>query len=125
MENRELDALVAEKVMGFQLNNKVVDWLAYPIRNGVVDYFEPTIVPHYSTDIAAAWLVVDHFADTGQEVSVSYIVRSDNHNNLVGSWVCDVGPGNGLRFVLTVAAESAPLAICLAALRAAGVEVGE
>ena len=63
---------------------------------------------HYSTDIAAAWLVLDHFGDT---------MRRLLWNRGSGGWECVIDCDHAVR------AETAPLAICLAALKAVGVEV--
>jgi hypothetical protein len=54
---RELDALVAVRVMGFDAAHPTLAKMGkairpYPLGNGVD-------VPHYSTDIAAAWQVVE------------------------------------------------------------------
>lgn len=56
---RELDALVAEKVMGLDLleEDNYENWI--PVEP------EP-----YSTDIAAAWELVNHFTKMGWDISV-------------------------------------------------------
>lgn len=60
-QKRELDALVAEKLMGH-----TVEWIGGdPFLTGLVMYSEErggrfsTRAPHYSTDITAAWEVVE------------------------------------------------------------------
>ncbi len=85
----ELDALVAEKVMG---------WTELMIRGGGV--------PAYSTSIADAWTVVEKFSD--------FDWKLESH-------------GEGHTFTIYKDAthycgdaDTAPLAICYAALNAAG-----
>jgi hypothetical protein len=100
---RELDALVAEKVMGAK------PWIA-PGHG-------PTALnpPRYSTDIGAAWAVVEKLSREVGSVEVK------THRRWMG-WTCDVRPPDGKKadgFSETSAAH----AICLAALRAVGAEV--
>ena len=89
---RELDAEIAEKVMGFPP-------IATRYTLGGVDFVDKA-VRHYSADIAAAWLVVDHLRLRGFELRYG--------DDL---WVCRFGSAKA-------EAASAPLAICLAALQA-------
>ncbi len=106
----ELDALIAEKVMGWTL--RISDdrddaysqsWLSGPnilTDSRFVFEFEP------STDIAHAWLVVDKLIADGCRVDV--VRLGPTH-----PWTCEVwrGPWRVLDH-----AEAAPLAICRAAL---------
>jgi hypothetical protein len=86
---RALDAEIAEKVMGYDIS------------------FSP--LPHYSTDIAAAWLVVEQMREMGYWPKVSYLVDWDT----VAKWHVDflVSPNTAYQ-----TADTAPLAICRAAL---------
>ena len=102
---RELDALIAEKVMGFDKEFVVsrVDGLPY------------AEVPHYSTQIQDAWLVVEKLHND----SVG-IIRVSNGDG--DSYDCDILPYlpkemEGCSHA-HITAESWPLAICLAALKA-------
>ena len=119
---RELDALVAEKVMGW-----TVHWASPPElcppgasywRDGRQVVFA---LPYYSIDIAAAWKVVEGLPSAfWPEVG-----RMDD-----GRWYCeivgrgdtpaDVSPGP----IARVVAHTAPHAICLAALHAVAVVSG-
>ena len=76
-------------------------------------YVAPPELPRYYSDIAAAWEVFTHF---GWQGDIAYQGEV---------WSCtidaDVGPNAPRGQVLE--AETAPLAICLAALQANGVEV--
>ena len=120
---RELDALVAEKVMGLAfvkltLNKGEVyakeilaltrngkPYLIHgPLMHGMV-YPE---VPEYSTQIWAAWEVLDRFTGDGKFPMVRYDgIRPPGKPR----WTAALGSYRG-------DADTAPHAICLAALRA-------
>lgn len=124
---RELDALVAEKVMGLhvQRNEDLIQdidkWRNHPYTAALVKYgaylTEKGSLEHYSTSIAAAWEVVDHLRKT-RNLAISL---HDGHwdNDAEGTWIAtfetpghvDVAESRG---------ESSPHAICLAALKAVG-----
>lgn len=114
---RELDALIAEKVMHLkQLDNSQL-FEAFPTRG-----FCPP--PYYSTDISAAWEVVEkvssswlvkspwenvfqiHFTN-GHYGNFEIILKLDN-GDVVSQWVCG---------------ETAPHAICLASLKIIGHDI--
>ena len=111
MTNRELDALVAERVMGCR-----VAWNAAPYCDCSVDRphdiatdddtFE---LPLYSTDIAAAWEVVEKIIARGNNV-----------------WVGFYGNTWHMHFtedaLSQYPADTAPKAICLAALQVMDVQ---
>ncbi len=121
---RELDALVSEKVMGWV-------WIAFEIAHTTdvvrrpypgdswdvqhgrrADFTEPIAygwdsnLPHYSTDIAAAWRVVDR-----RKGEYTFILSYNQHEHTW--WVC-FDPVNHYE----ARADTAPLAICRAALKA-------
>lgn len=100
----ELDALIAEKVIGWSyLKNKEGKWLCKPPRGRVyVDVGEKFVLP-YSTSINSAWEVVEKF-------DAEFI----QFFKCGGKWQCCIGIG------LVVEADTAPEAICLAALKAVG-----
>ena len=95
---RELDALVAEKVMGA----KVVF-----VEN----------VPYYSTDIAAAWEVVNHLLCHGWDEKYFFRLHYDNVDLWDASFYKESSSDGGGPDVWGTA-DTAPLAICLAALKA-------
>lgn len=131
---RELDALVAEKVMGWTK-------LLTPEGEQIFDYWrspEPYMrnctsddIPQYSTDIAAAWQVIDKLT-AGDETDEDPIQltrghrlrrlysSADWHSGRNSGWwalfVTDGTPGYGAY------GDTAPHAICLAALAAVGVK---
>lgn len=137
---RELDALVAEKIFGSLWRayrsddeEKSVIRLFAPSRAdyceeiqyknqwGTSSGFYPTDypdLPAYSTDIAAAWEVVEKVG-TGW----LYLSLLQDSDKVAGYWRAAFH-----RLKETpqlVDADTAPLAICLAALKAVGVEVPE
>lgn len=101
---RELDALVADKIMGLKVYGQF-----HENDRGVRIH-----VPRYSTNIEDAWKVVEKMENThrfslhrtvkenGWQV-IFWDIETDAHRSLV--------------------AETAPLAICLAALRCKGIDI--
>lgn len=63
---RELDALVAQKVMGVQIEWVTAQGQKIPTIMGQPFYIKP-----YSTSIADAWLVVEKLKDMGFSIDVS------------------------------------------------------
>lgn len=122
---RELDALIAEKVMGCK-----VLWQASSVYGpycGCLSGSRFQEGPHsgpnrfdenlkdYSTDISAAWEVAKKLANM-LGVHGEFQIRYVSFN---GEWHVDT-ESSGL--IVHVAAETAPHAICLAALKAVGYE---
>ena len=108
---RELDALIAEKVMGWKVdrivehNNTTGDELLH--------IFGPDKFPHYSTQIADAWLVVEKL---GKDDWTYTIVGNSSYNRCdLRKWLSHNNWAH-----LYSDADTAPLAICLAALKAVG-----
>lgn len=127
---RELDALIAEKVMGIVWDESRCRVCGWPLASfgceagacvggsDIYDRQHPADAPrHYSTDIAAAWLVVeklvpdrssriqlDSLGFYGEEWRCLFIVEDEADATL-----SDDGWGE---------APTAPLAICLASLAA-------
>lgn len=95
---RKLDALVAEKVMGFSDVHEHIyssgekQWVHGDFRS----------LPRFSTDISDAWKVVEKF------IEGEFPIDCELHTTVMG-WYCDLGDGSAN-------AETAPLAICRAAL---------
>ncbi len=108
---RELDALVAEKVMGrerFPGDPKMLT-----CRNDGLSCTNPVEPEPYSTDIAAAWQVMERLRDLCHFTVMRQIVPS--------GWTVDAVFNDSI-FVTSVFNESAPLAICLVALKAVGID---
>lgn len=106
---RELDALIAEKVMG------LVEFATYAGKakasmgwgkNGD-DWKNLRSLPNYSTDISAAWEVVEKYFGTVGHTTIGNMANE--------GYYCELF--NGKEFVRASSVESAPHAICLAALK--------
>ena len=107
---RELDALVAERVMGLTLGT--VGTQLYYEGNGSLE-----ILPRYSTDIAAAWEVVEkmHVVHGFEGHNEFLLVCSDEDE----AWYCEFPKPKWE----DASANTPSLAICLAALKAVGYEL--
>lgn len=107
----ELDALVADKIMGLN-----VSWL-----HEDKDYTKHGGLPKYSTDIAAAWTVVEKIYNKNKGepmVMQIYGPLSDGYKVTL-IWEHHDGPiEEG-----SIVAKTASHAICLAALKAVSYEV--
>mgnify|MGYP001571535769 CR=1 FL=1 len=116
---RELDALVAEKVMGWKhYAPAAVQEVWYPPNlhpsNNVLGHS----IPHYSTDIAVAWQVVEHLKN---KLHLQVILHWAGDE--CPKWLCNLRADGYRSFQdqeWQVEADTAPLAICLAALKAVG-----
>lgn len=119
---RELDALIAEKVMGLS----PVEWVGDSLLYG--DQDTGGRVPHYSTDIRAALQVLEHMSPA-KRVGQAYLpCITLNAPVAEGQWPDDVPLGrwsvewfDGVQTLSCEDAETAPLAICRAALKAVGI----
>lgn len=118
----ELDALVAETVMGSTLSRWPVLQFDGTAKEELVFWDGPKMMrlPPYSTDIAAAWEVVENF--------VAKLAFSGENGFVLdyscGSWTATFRHSIS-EFGKSVEslADTAPHAICLAALKAVGVDV--
>ena len=114
MTDRELDALVAENIMGWHNENypSALPWTAPAGR-----CYAFTEIPHYRTDIAAAWEVVEAvYKKTGSWILVAPSL--DRYVAYEQTGCADPDFGAFCEY-----ADSAPRAICLAALKSVGAEV--
>lgn len=118
---RELDALVGQKVMGwtraYDRRLKGEWWSAPEDPQGFYADF-----PEWSTDISAAWVVVEKMRERGFwfRMSTPFSLKG---TTLFGGFTSHNSTGWNGRPDYGHAAESAPEVICLAALKACGVEV--
>ena len=117
---RELDALIAEKVMGHKcscgredLNNRANP---YGIKGFCLVHGSTDIVGgNYSTNIADAWEVVEKLVSTPGPNGDHHSVQVDYSGGAV------VVIDENEDWQVSAIADTAPLAICLAALKAKGV----
>lgn len=118
---RELDALIAEKVMGHgsqKMLQQMPDGTFQPIE-GIWP-----LCPEYSTDIADAMLICPHFNNRVALYGPNAGVWNEYMNG--DEWTCEITikvPSPYRSTVMndegiTASAPTAPLAICLAALKA-------
>lgn len=110
-----IDALVAEKVMGWKWHNRLLCW----VLGGVATLSETRSKRDYqpTRSIANAWEVVEHFGVL--PVSIDNCWR-DVGGERVSGWTCEI---TSHECTGEATASTAPLAICLAALRALGIDV--
>jgi hypothetical protein len=119
MTDRELDALVAEKVMDDVVEYRQLQQTEKMYYEGISAseipiYKNDALNPKpYSTDIAVAWEVVNN-----KKQFVSFDIARDGG---LDEYVATAWVDWNTRF--SQCSDSAPRAICLAALKAVGVEV--
>jgi hypothetical protein len=118
---RELDALVAEKVMGWLEVRK--QSIANAFGQHVMDDYvgKPTstapqavLVPRYSSMIQEAWKIADHLRERSQFVAVISGLGPQG----VQPWICKINRDGGF---IEDRADTAAVAICLAALKTVGI----
>lgn len=114
MSNRELDVVIAEKVMGWKQDKDT--W--WSTDQGVMYDDE---MPPFSTDISAAWEVVRHL-ENGR-FPMRWEIKQDGYDD--GSIEVRFWSGPRMNYEIHHAIEeTAPLAICKAALKAVGAVLG-
>ena len=109
--SRKIDALIAEHIFGYLMSKSKTqfDYVYEPKK----DVWGPCY--KYSTDIAAAWEVVEKFND-------SFVDIRHWHPEQDSGWHCMIQTDDTC---FEHPADTAPMAICLAALKAKGIEVGD
>ena len=110
---RELDALVAEKVMGLVRCTAIAPDHILPCHAHPANPDKGAETPLYSTDIAAAWEVVEKIKNR----NINLLWHEENQY-----WYCCVH-NEIFEVDQEATSESAPHAICLAALKAVGEKV--
>lgn len=121
MDLRKIDAMITEKVMGLGVLQETVD--EFSVYNLIGEFADARPLPRYSSDIAAAWEVVEKLRSAPDFVFT--LVDSSHTVGHSTEWYCMVGYTRaGFDFSKAGAgANTAPLAICLAALEAGGIDV--
>lgn len=114
---RELDALIDARLFGHSHGKE----LGHVYR--LSPAADPRLwgVPHYSTDLAAAWLVVEKVAARNADTIVSVTRNSRDGERMGGEdkYFCTIEDVSDGIEEWEASADTAPLAICLAALKAA------
>ncbi len=115
MENREIDRLIAEKVMGWKLEKTFEEdcylydeWVSGNERIAV-DVFKP------SSNIQDAWIVLEKF----KEKDFLYTVQ----NQMGGDYEVSLTDWGGMCSTYRGVNEFLPLAVCEATLKAKGIEL--
>lgn len=119
---RELDTLVAEKVLEHTVKEYAITWdSGYTQTQLYLDeVYAGNEMPAYSTDIAAAWQVVERLTARGHSLGIKHEPLSQiahlppSPDDRVVPWKCWFNNASS-QWV-----ETAPHAICLAALAAVG-----
>lgn len=130
---RERDALVAERVMGwvkdggrrgfwFDPADPKLFYASGYTHDGS-DYDFPDFCP--TTDIAAAWEVVEKLVELGMYPDLISTGDPVAWRCVVDKYIEDVDTDEALEWPRSAVAATAPEAICIAALRAVGVEVDQ
>lgn len=125
---REMDARVAEKVMGIRVDR---EFRSAPISRVLKESgdFKALAVPFdyvkpYSTDIAAAWQVLEKISSNMAAFGLSYCygfaVELNKDDNLYTAGFRESDRDKGDVWEKEATAPTAPLAICAAALAAVG-----
>lgn len=113
---RELDALVAEKVMGWTIVTESEFGLCWkiPLAGGGFEFQSDESAPHYSTDVVAAIQLVERLAET----QGFFLGKHGTPGR--PPWCCRFGVEPSV-----TEGETAPFVICVAALKAVGVQIPE
>ena len=129
MNLRDIDAKIAEHVMDLsdpQIRTKYFCWVGLletcddaptPPHTDLYDAgYE--LVPHYSTDIAAAWQVVEKLRTEGFD----FFIETRGSRSPCSVEVFRTGKTSSEFDTGEIFADTVPLAICKAALKARGIE---
>lgn len=115
--SREIDAIVAEKVMGW-VSNYPGGWphppMDTPNRKQYMDSEGCTVIPNYSSSIEAAWQIIEKLITQGHYVNIFSTEYSTPTRENGPGWGCQVSSDD------TSLDDTAPMAICLAALKTVG-----
>jgi len=131
---REMDALVAEKVMGCSVMRENYhrtlgdggkwEWLRCGCIGGPHNYRDDTardgMLVYYSTDISAAWEVIDKLLSVGMSVELNAYPSARYDVRIYKSIPHDGGMPTTSMFAGEALDDTVPLAICRAALKAVG-----
>lgn len=114
-----LDALIADKVLD---EDVVREDGVYYLKEQLEFEREYLQVPHYSTSIAAAWEVVESFNNMVLFVVTRGVTKQEGP--IEQQWTCELEQRDRSKdyWLKIVHGDTAPHAICLAALKAVGYE---
>lgn len=120
MNNRDIDKLISKKVMGWteirESGFTGFDFVGLDPNHKPTDWY---LIPHYSTDISAAWQVVNHLLETHEGLVFHTMSPTPDRVN----WYAGFGVQPPTDEVYFANAGTPSMAICLAALKCVGVEI--
>jgi hypothetical protein len=123
MNYHNINKAIAEKIMGWEAfkddDGTIISWVTEYGNLFFSDDEGSEWQP--STDMADAWQVVEKMAEDNEWV-LNELEHSLDHEGRINGFYCyfhhlEIGSGGSVK------AETAPLAICLAALKAKGIDV--
>lgn len=79
--SREADALLDQKLFGYEIHWGMCGSLEVPYRKGQHDYGMPFSVPYYHSDIKDAWAIVEELRKRGITLSLSSRADLDPSKN--------------------------------------------
>ena len=128
MTNRELDVLIAEKVFGAKVTflDQTYGWrIDYEASESKCNNsissdlgVEGYQLKKYSTDIEAAWEVIEKFNKDGGAITYSSMKNGTRGHFVTLSFIPEGTFSSRMDYVTVDEAESAAQSICLAALKA-------
>jgi hypothetical protein len=132
---RELDALIAERVMGWTIISLDILSPEFEKRFGVYRFRDssligtrashnfprPVPIPYYSTEITSAWEIWSKIREMGYWVELKQ-VRPRNIPSRQ-EYQCEIFSNDFNKSIALTIRSTEPLAICIAALQALGVEL--
>jgi hypothetical protein len=128
LSGRELDAAVAEQVMGFtrapepphRTDNRAISGVLYYLPETPWDRNQQNVVPYFSSDVAAAMQVVEKMREQGWTFELTGIAI--NAPCVVGNpdkqWLATFDDDARFPHPFGSYSSASALAICLAALKA-------
>ena len=120
MAGRELDALVAERVMGWKRPTR--EFQPWDKTGEGMVLCTPHELPRFSEDIAAAWQVVERLHSEGWMLRL-WLTDYGWHASFLHSSIREDDDSRLVEVSAGAQNDTAPLAICLVALMAVGMKV--
>lgn len=116
--SKELDSLIAEKVMGGVRKKEILSVTNIDVSAGSITTGTELEYPRYSTDIAAAWEVVEKLKMSVYAPGAP--LANGEYGNSSQKWEAETRSVGKFDYACWEYGETAPLAICLTALTAVG-----
>jgi hypothetical protein len=115
---RDMDALIAVCVCGWCVDDMTAT-SPTGSRNSRTAHGDDDWLPYYSTDISAAWQIIENFENQTPPILCNISPRISNNGKHDGlEWHCHLRQIDGANTYCYAIAETVPLAICADALLA-------